>query len=82
MRISVLSPVEIGRAVREQRKHQGLRQEDLAAIIGASHVFLRDVEQGKPTVQLGRVLRLLEELGIGLSLDLPDAAGTDDRKPE
>lgn len=82
MPVPILSPAEIGRAVREQRKRQGLRQEDLAAIIGASHVFLRDVEHGKPTVQLGRVLRLLDELGIGLVLDLPDAAGVNGRGPE
>lgn len=82
MHVPVLSPVEIGRAVREQRKHQGLRQEDLAAIIGASHVFLRDVEHGKPTVQLGRVLRLLDELGIGLVLDLPDPVDANGRKSE
>lgn len=72
MQIPITSPVEIGREVRRLRKQQGLRQEDLAAIVDASHVFLRDVELGKPTVQLGRVLRVLSELGIGLILDVPD----------
>jgi len=68
---------DLGRLIREQRKRQGLRQTDLAAIIGASHVFVGDVEKGKPSVQLGRVLRLLDELGLELSLSVPDAEGSD-----
>jgi hypothetical protein len=51
-----------------------LRQTDLAALIGASHVFLGDVEKGKPTVQLGRVLKLLDELGLTLTVAVPGEA--------
>lgn len=72
MKIVVKSPKDIGNAVRKLRKAQGVRQDDLAAMIGSSHVFLRDVELGKPTVQLGRVLRALDELGIRLTMDLPE----------
>lgn len=32
------------------------------------------MERGKPTVQFGRVLRLLEALGIAVSIDIPDDA--------
>lgn len=78
MLIPATSAAIIGATVRRQRKLQGIRQEDLAALIEASHVFLRDVEHGKPTVQLGRVLRLLDELGIRLYLDVPDEAGGDE----
>lgn len=75
MRISIRTPVELGAEIRRQRKRQGIRQDDLAAIVGASHVALRDIERGKPTVQLGRVLRVLDELGIAFSLDTPDDVG-------
>lgn len=68
---------DLGRLIRDQRKRQGLRQTDLAAIIGASHVFVGDVEKGRPSVQLGRVLRLLDELGLELRLSVPDAEGSD-----
>jgi hypothetical protein len=37
------------------------------------------VEHGKPTVQLGRVLALLEELGIEVLLDLPEARESGER---
>lgn len=68
---------DLGRLIRDQRKRQGLRQTDLAAIIGASHVFVGDVEKGKPSVQLGRVLRLLDELGLELRLSVPNSEGSD-----
>ena len=68
----VRTPEDLGRLIREQRKRQGLRQVDLAAMIGASHVFLGDVEKGKSTVQLGRVLKLLDELGLTLRVDAPN----------
>jgi hypothetical protein len=32
------------------------------------------VEHGKPTVQLGRVLELLSELGVSFELDIPEEA--------
>lgn len=77
MHRAIRNTEDLGRLIRDQRKRQGLRQTDLAAIIGASHVFVGDVEKGKPTVQLGRVLRLLDELGLELRVSVPDAEGSD-----
>jgi y4mF family transcriptional regulator len=77
MERAIRTAEDLGRLIRDQRKRQGLRQTDLAAIIGASHVFVGDVEKGKPSVQLGRVLRLLDELGLELRLSVPDAEGSD-----
>jgi hypothetical protein len=37
-------------------------------------VFAGAVERGKPTVQLGLVLKLLEQLGLQVYIDAPDAA--------
>ena len=64
---------QIGAWIRSVRKAQGLRQDDVAAMVGASHVFLGDVERGKGTVQLGKVFEVLRELGIDVLLDLPQA---------
>lgn len=69
---TITSTKVLGEVIRQQRKRQGLRQADLAAMVGASHVFLGDVEKGKPTVQWGRVLQLLDELGLRLSVEIPD----------
>lgn len=72
MHTTIRSTKALGEVIRQQRKRQGLRQADLAAMVGASHVFLGDVEKGKPTVQWGRVLQLLDELGLRLSVEIPD----------
>lgn len=74
MQISVLSAADLGLAVRAARRQAGLRLDDLAAMAGVSKQFISDVEYGKPTVQLGRVLQVLAELGLPLTLDLPRAA--------
>ena len=39
-----------------------------------SKQFASDVEHGKSTVQLGLVLKLLDELGISLTLNIPQTA--------
>ena len=74
MRIPIQSAVDLGLAVRAVRRHSRVRIDDLAATAGVSKQFTQDVEHGKPTVQFGRVLKLLAELGIPLELDIPDEA--------
>jgi y4mF family transcriptional regulator len=68
------STEELGLVIRAVRKSTQVRQDDLAAMVGVSRQFTVDVEKGKPTVQLARVMRLLKELGIELSVDIPSAA--------
>lgn len=65
------TPQQLGLLIRAMRKSQKLRLDDLAGSARVGHVFAREVERGKPTVQLGRVMRLLEELGIELKADVP-----------
>lgn len=74
MRIPIQSAVDLGLAVRAVRRHSRVRIDDLAATAGVSKQFTQDVEHGKPTVQFGRVLKVLAELGIPLELDIPDEA--------
>lgn len=37
-----------------------------------SQQFAFDAERGKPTIQFGRLLRILKELGIALNVEAPD----------
>jgi transcriptional regulator with XRE-family HTH domain len=74
MQIPIHSVADLGIAIRAVRKAQGLRLDDTAGSAGVGHVFLREVERGKETVQLGRVLQVLDELGIRLSIDIPGEA--------
>lgn len=74
MRIVIQSAAELGSAIRAVRRHSRVRIDDLAATARVSKQFTQDVEHGKPTVQFGRVLKLLAELGIPLEVDIPDEA--------
>jgi transcriptional regulator with XRE-family HTH domain len=72
MLINIKSPQELGLLIRATRKQQKIRMDDVAGSAGVGHVFVREVERGKETVQLGRVMQLLSELGIELKADVPD----------
>jgi transcriptional regulator with XRE-family HTH domain len=75
MKIAVPSVVDLGLLIRSVRRASGVRIDDLAATAGMSKQFVQDVEHGKPSVQLGLVLKLLAELGMPLTIDIPEAAG-------
>ena len=72
----VLDPKQIGQLVRGTRRAQGLRQDQLAAAAGVGVRFLVEVERGKPTAQLGKVLAVLDALGCTLRIEPPP--GVDD----
>ena len=77
MQITVTSVESVGVAIRAMRKVSSIRQDDVP---GVSHMFLRDLEQGKETVQFGRALKVLKELGIRLVMDVPDSLGPELRE--
>ena len=61
---SVRSSVELGAVIREQRKRLALKQLDLAGLGNTGNRFIVDLENGKPTVQLQKVLDLMDLLGL------------------
>ena len=69
-----MSPQQIGQLVRGVRRAQGLRQDQLAAAAGVGVRFLVEVERGKPTAQLGKVLAVLDALGCKLRIEAPPSA--------
>ena len=58
----------IGNLIKEIRKAQGLTQEDLAGISGTGRRFISDVENGKANIQIGKLLLIINALGLGLYL--------------
>lgn len=60
----VNSVADIGMIIRQKRKKDGLTQADLAAVCNLGGRFLVDLENGKPTVQLGKALEVLNSLGL------------------
>lgn len=61
-------PAEIGKIVRQARKEAGLRQAQAAALCGVGTRFLSDLENGKPTLHLGKVLKVLHGFGLRVSI--------------
>jgi len=69
---------DIGEIVRKARKNLGVTQKALALTSGTGLRFVIDLEKGKETCQLGKVLTVLNTLGIGISLappSLPEKKG-------
>jgi len=61
---TVRSSVEPGAVVREQRKRLALKQLDIAGLGNTGNRFIVDLENGKPTVQLQKVLDVMDLLGL------------------
>ncbi len=53
----------IGERIKAARKKQGFTQVEAAGYLRIGTRFLSELENGKPTVQLGKVLQVLEGLG-------------------
>jgi HTH-type transcriptional regulator / antitoxin HipB len=62
--IVVNSVEEIGKQVRETRKCSPKTQLGVAETCGVGHRFLRELENGKETVQMGKVFDVLNAMGI------------------
>jgi HTH-type transcriptional regulator / antitoxin HipB len=61
----------IGQFIRENRKRLGVTQKDLALTSGTGLRFVIDLEKGKETCQIGKVLTVIQTLGIGIVLTPP-----------
>ena len=67
----ILTPAGIGDIIRTARKAAGLRQDQLAGAAGVGLRFIVDIEAGKPTAQIGKVLLVLQALGCSLEITAP-----------
>ena len=65
------TPHDIGDLIRGTRKRLGVTQKDLALTAGTGLRFVIDLEKGKETCELGKSLRILQTLGIKLTLTPP-----------
>ena len=59
---------EVGEVLRLRREELGLTQKEVAAKIGVSRKWYIDLEQGKPTVELYKVLDTFWALGLELQV--------------
>lgn len=65
---TVYSIQDIGTTVRTERKTQSYTQTDFAALCGVSLSFISNLENGKETTEAGKMLHVVNMLGIDLQL--------------
>lgn len=66
-----LTSEHLGTLVKQTRKSMGVTQKDLALTSGTGLRFIIELEKGKPTCQLGKVLTVLNTLGIKVTFTTP-----------
>jgi len=59
---------ELGKMVRQKRKEVHLTQEEVAGLSDVGTRFLSELENGKKSLEIGKVLSVLHSLGIDLFL--------------
>lgn len=60
------SAAEVGKIIAAARRHRRLTQTELARAVGTTQSWVSEVEQGKDTAQIGKILRTLSYLGVRL----------------
>lgn len=79
----ITSLATLGQRIRSERKSQGLRIDDAAALCGISVDTLSRLENGHEGVSTLRMLRVLEGLGLTLFLtDTPTLRGDAARRKD
>ena len=62
------TPREIGRIIETARRRRNMTQAALAKAIGSSQAWISEVEKGKDSARIGKVLRTLSYLGVRLQV--------------
>lgn len=62
----LLAPQDLGRLVRQARERMSLTQQAFADLAGVGRRFLSELENGKETLELGKVMRVARAAGLSL----------------
>ena len=65
---------ELGSALRAARRRVGLSQTDVGDLVGTDRFHVADLEQGRYTTQVQRLLAIIDVLGLEVDLR-PRSAG-------
>ena len=74
------SPKQLGATIRARRRQLKVTQKDLALTCGTGLRFIIDLEKGKPTCQIGKILQVLQALGLKLRISDPNTDTNQDEK--
>ena len=66
--IRIRSTEDLGAVLKVRRKKQKMTQSDLAALAGTGVRYIVDLENGKPTARIGPAFKLIEWLGLEVTI--------------
>lgn len=67
--ITVRKQQDLAAVIRAAREDAGLTQAELAGRLAFSRDYMIDLEAGKPNVFVTRLLRVMHELGVTMTLE-------------
>lgn len=67
--MKILDAISLGSAIKERRKELNYTQKFLSEVTGLSSSFISDLEHGKETTEIGKVLFLINTLGLNFILE-------------
>ncbi|TQM93786.1 helix-turn-helix domain-containing protein [Roseinatronobacter monicus] len=65
----ILTPADLGKAIRARRLELGLKQADVAMQSGVSNPTISAIENGKDTARIGLVLQVCRDLGLRIRVE-------------
>ena len=77
MSIDLQDVGQLAEFVRSNRKRQKVTQVQLSQLANVGVRFVRDLEDGKPTLQFDKLLQVLQALGVVVTLSIEDASEGD-----
>ena len=77
MSIDLQEAGQMAAFVRENRKRQKVTQVQLSQLANVGVRFVRDLEDGKPSLQFDKLLQVLNALGVSVTLSITDSANED-----
>lgn len=66
--MDIHSPIDISAAIKNRRKSLNLTQAECAAFCGVGNRFFSELENGKQSLHLGKVLQVLQTLGLKIHI--------------
>jgi y4mF family transcriptional regulator len=68
MKTVISQSSDLGSIIRQKRKEDGLTIADTASLCGVGYRFLSELENGKDTAEIGKVLKVLTGLGLEITV--------------
>jgi HTH-type transcriptional regulator / antitoxin HipB len=69
----IKTPEELGRLIRRFRMEQAMNQADIVGLANTGNRFIVELEKGKPTLQLKKVLEVIDLLGLEVVIQKKDS---------